>query len=95
MEINKGDEIFISGAAGHAEATIAEICKPEELPALTRDRRKRAEVVEILTIEWHVDRVAIINYNDGIKDVCFAALEIQGRWYDLRHNALLILPRQR
>lgn len=86
-----GQRVRVSCAQrGAVTATLEEVLSPAELPTLSGTRISAAVVRTILE-EWEADRVAFISYDYGLYGrVCFAALEIRGRWFDMKRQELTI-----
>jgi hypothetical protein len=94
-----GDTVRISNPRrGAVVGSVLEITTPAALPALPSARftEMRTRVVRRILEEWHVDQLAALTYRwngpTRSRDVCFVALRISGRWYDLKRQELTIEP---
>lgn len=68
---------------------IEDIRQPSELPDIPD--LMGADVPRTVLEEWGVTRLAMISYhNYPGQQVMFAALEIEGKWYDLRRQELTL-----
>jgi hypothetical protein len=88
--MQRGDRVRITGARGTVHGRVEEIRKPEELPDL--EHMPAGPAREVLS-EIEVSRVAILSYAYGRAraTLLFAALESEGRWYDLQGQELSIV----
>ena len=94
--LQSGDRVRVSNPQrGAVTATVLHTTTPAALPSLPHewDELKTRAVRRILE-EWRVTNLALITYRYGPRgqdrDVCFFALEIAGRWYDLKRQPLTI-----
>jgi hypothetical protein len=92
--IRAGELVIVDYASGRVGPVFGQVlsCTPRaELPDVAQ---LGAEARAILT-EWDVSHVAMIGYKRGCIDVCFAALHLQGRWFDMQRQELSITPVRR
>jgi hypothetical protein len=91
MQLHSGSIVTISGPdGGTCKGRVAEILTPDHMPDL---EGRPASAAAAVLAEWHVTRVAMISHWAGRKrQVVFAALEIEGQWYDMHRQPLTIEP---
>lgn len=93
LPLEAGSLIRISNPArGAVNGEIIDVRTPAELPSLSRKVWGKLQVAAVRRIlaEWRVTRCALVGYRYGAKDVAFFALEINGRWYDLKRQELTL-----
>jgi hypothetical protein len=97
-QLRDRDAVRVSNPTrGAVEADVLHTTTPAQLPAMPHvwDKLKTASVRRILE-SWSVSQIALIHYRYGPperwQDVCFFALQIAGRWYDLKRQELTIEP---
>jgi hypothetical protein len=92
LNLQTNTKVRISAAGqGVAIGRVEDIRPPEEMPDLA-GFSDRGEFAPRQTMrEWGVTRVAMISYHaDREQELLFAALEVDGEWYDLQRQHLTL-----
>jgi hypothetical protein len=98
-ELREDTPVRVSGKRGTIHATIQRIAHPDALPLLPDIPADLSKEFSQIMQEWGVTRVALIAYpaavypEPGGFDLMFAAIEVDGKWWDMQHQLLEITSR--
>jgi hypothetical protein len=90
LQVNTKVRISAAGQ-GAAIGRVEDIRPPAEMPDLAGFSTQSEFVPREIMREWGVTRVAMISYHaTRDQDLIFAALEVDGEWYDLQSQRLTL-----
>jgi hypothetical protein len=92
LNLRPNSKVRISAAGqGAAIGRVEDIRPPAEIPDLAGFSDRGEFAPRQIMLEWGVTRVAMISYHaNGEQELMFAALEVDGEWYDLERQHLTL-----